>query len=117
MPPKQTKKITEDKPSIESKDSIDSLQKEWTSNVKEIISIREKLAVLEKHNEELVAKLWEKMNKNPTDDKVIIEAKEDEKKPTKARKVEPKEEPESDNEKDIKPKSKSVAKGKAKPEV
>jgi hypothetical protein len=123
MPPKQTKKQTiDDKPvTPDSNDSIDSIQKEWATNVRDIISAREKLSLLEKRNEELISKLWEKMNKNPSDnhDKVVIEASKEEKKPIKPKKIEPKEENESENEAEVKPKAKATKTKKAdvKPEV
>lgn len=81
MPPKQIKKQVEkstekhiepivNDPKIE----IELLQKEWAENVKEIISIQDKLSQLNKKNNELVSKLCEIMNKNPVD-AIVIEAK------------------------------------------
>ncbi len=75
MPPKQVKKTTSDKDIKPSPVNIESIQKEWAENVKEIINIREKLTILEKNNEELVKQLWEIMNKTPTKSEVVIDAK------------------------------------------
>jgi hypothetical protein len=132
MPPKQTKKQTTDKladkPSDKLADklvddSIETIQKEWASNVSEIINMREKLSILEKRNEDLVSKLWEKMNKTPSE-QIVIESTpkiEEEKKPKepkeiKVKKVEPKEPDSDEEEEEVKPKTK-VATKKAKPEV
>jgi hypothetical protein len=69
MPPKQVKKQAVD--DMSKYPDIQTIQKEWADNAKEIITIREKLASLEKHNDELVSKLWELMNKSPTNTVVI----------------------------------------------
>ncbi len=74
MPPKQVKKTT-DKP-VQSTEDILTIQKKWAENVKEIISMREKLTLLEKQNDEYISKLWELMNKNPSND-IIVEGSAD----------------------------------------
>ena len=71
MAPKQVKKQTIDNTESTKTISIQSIQTEWVDNVKKIISIREELATLEKHNDELVNKLYEIMNKSPTTEVVI----------------------------------------------
>ncbi len=97
MPPKQTKKQVSEPVIEKESETIESIQKEWSNNVKEINTIREKLSHLEKHNEELIAKLWDKMNKNPSD-QVIIEGNQD----SKPKKVETKE-VEKDTDSEVKP--------------
>ncbi len=74
MPPKQVKKQAVD--DMSKSPDIQTIQKEWADNAKEIIIIREKLAGLEKINDELVSKLWELMNKSPTTNTVVIEGDE-----------------------------------------
>lgn len=112
MPPKQTKKQTTDveKPiETDSNEMIKSIKKEWSVIVKDIVSTRDKLAQLENRNQEIITKLWEIMNKNPSE-QVIVEATntEEEKKPVKSKKVE-KAESETE-ESEIKPKAKASAK-------
>jgi hypothetical protein len=69
MPPKQAKKQVPETATID----IVQLQKKWADNVKEIITIREKLSHHEKLNDELISQLWEVMNKNPTNCEVVVE--------------------------------------------
>ncbi len=81
MAPKQTKKQATE-PIV-----ITQIQKKWADNVKEIITIREKLVSLEKINDELIGQLWELMNKNPTNTEVVIDATEEEVKESKNNKT------------------------------
>jgi hypothetical protein len=116
MPPKQTKKTTDNAAKNDPAESINNLstiKKEWIDNVNEIVTIREKLVLLEKRNEELVNKIWEIMNKNPSE-QVVIESvhKEEEKKSVKSKKVEVETE-----DSETKPKSKTTTKSKAKQEA
>ena len=105
MPPKQTKKTTNATISTDD-NALNVSKKEWADNVSEIISLREKLTTLEKRNEEIVNKIWEIINKNPTE-QVVIEATkvEDEKKPIKSKTEEPESKP-----KKAAPKSKAKVK-------
>jgi hypothetical protein len=119
MPPKQTKKTITDNASASSNDNnseaspnLISIKKEWIDNVNEIISIREKLVILEKRNEELVNKIWEIMNKNPSEQVIIDSIQKEEPKSTKSKKSEEQEDSET------KPKvTKASVKSKAKPEI
>ncbi len=63
-----------------SESSLVAIKQEWFNIVKEITSTTEKLSGLEKKRDELVSKLWDLMNKNPTEHIVDEEPKEDEKK-------------------------------------
>jgi hypothetical protein len=69
MPPKQIKKqiettnITTDTPA----ESIDSIKQEWLKIVKDLAMANDNVIILEKKRDELVAKLWEHMNKNPSE--------------------------------------------------
>ena len=76
MAPKQVKKQTTDNTESTNSISIQSIQTEWVDNVKKIITMREELSTLEKHNDELVSKLYEIMNKSPTNSVVVIEGDE-----------------------------------------
>jgi hypothetical protein len=87
MPPKQTKKQTSDIEKPVDNDAVSSIKEEWSNNVQEILKAREKLALLEKRNEDIISKLWAVMKKNPSE-QVIIEAEnKDEKKPVKSKKT------------------------------
>ena len=69
MPPKQIKKQIET--TFISTDihteSIDSIKQEWLKIVKDLAMANDNVIILEKKRDELVAKLWEYMNKNPSE--------------------------------------------------
>jgi hypothetical protein len=129
MPPKQSKKqITDtekpatntDKP-VSDNEQVNSIKKEWSDNVQEILKAREKMVLLEKRNDEIITKLWSVMQKNPSE-QVIVEAdnKEEEKKSSKSKKLD-----KTDNdieEAEVKPvakntKPKTIKKPEVKPDV
>jgi hypothetical protein len=118
MPPKQTKKITTDNATkdekSESSSNLITIKKEWIDNVNDIIGLRDRLVILEKRNEEIINKIWEIMNKNPSEQIIIESVQKEEIKTIKSKKTE-----ETDDS-DTKPKAtatKVSAKSKAKPEV
>ncbi len=82
MAPKVSKKtVSETKPvSDVTESSIEAIKLEWLNIVKEITSTTDKLSGLEKKRDELVSKLWEIMNKNPSEHIVEEESKPEEKK-------------------------------------
>ena len=123
MAPKQIKKqTTESKAESKVDINIQELQKEWADNTKDIITLREKLSNLEKHNNEIITKLVDYMNKHPTSNEVVVEAQED-KQPVKTTKkaksadteeVEPKEESKVSKAEPKEPKEPKVSKAEPK---
>jgi hypothetical protein len=72
MAPKVSKKTvsetkTEASSEVSTESSIEIIKQEWFTIVKEITVTTEKLSGLEKKRDELVSKLWNIMNKNPTE--------------------------------------------------
>ncbi len=112
MAPKVSKKTVTSETPVES--PLEAIKQEWFTIVKEITSTTEKLSTLEKKRDELVSKLWDVMNKNPTEPIVEAEPVEEKKSSVKssAKKTAAKNEiiDDSENADSVKP----VAKAKAK---
>jgi hypothetical protein len=102
--------------------SLEVIKQEWFTIVKEITSTTEKLSGLEKKRDELVSKLWDIMNKNPTEHIVETEPTEEKKTSVKGVKASSKTKAaakseiidDSENADSVKPKAKSAAKSSSK---
>jgi hypothetical protein len=128
MAPKVSKKtVSETKVEtpivVSTESSIEIIKQEWHAIIKEITSTVDKLSELEKKRDELVSKLWNIMNKNPTEHIVEEEPVEEKKssvKTTKSKTPVKKTDniiDDSENADSVKPKSKAkVVKAEPKPE-